>query len=139
MDLSAVRLRFDLRGEQISCLLLAIDLAQTGREQVIFLGLAGDGRGHRTLVNNTQAPLARQVAQAARGMPLTLLLAVHAARAEQVVCGDTHLWREVGESCEAFAERVQLALLDLQGGPSRARGEEPHQRGGQGLTPAPGR
>lgn len=113
MDPSTVRLRFDLRGEQTSCILLAIDLGEPGQEQVVFLELAGDRGGYQVTERDRRADLAVHVGRAARGLPLTLLLAAHAVRAGRVVCGDTRLRRQEGEDREAFAERVHLALLDL--------------------------
>lgn len=121
MDLGTVRLRFDLRGEQTSCLLLALDLRQIGREQVTFLEIGSDERGgHRTLTHDGQVELALQMAGAAQGLPLPLLLAAHAARAGRVLCGETQWQRRAGEDRTAFAERVQFGLLDLQAGQARA-------------------
>ncbi|UQN08849.1 TerD family protein [Deinococcus sp. QL22] len=112
MDLSTVRLKFELRGEQTSCTLLAIDLREPGHEQVIFLELPGDRGGYQVIEGDPMNNLALQITQAGQGMPLTLLVAPHLARAAQVRCGEQNWIRAEGESREDFARRVQLALMD---------------------------
>jgi len=116
MDLSTVRLKFDLRGEQTSCTLLAIDLREAGNEKVIFLELAGDRGGYQVAERDPMGELAVQATQLGSGMPLTLLIAPHLARASQVRCG-THTWvRTEGESREDFARRAQLGLMECAEG-----------------------
>ncbi len=112
MDLSTVRLKFDLRGEQTSCTLLAIDLREPGNEKVIFLELAGDRGGYQVIERDPMRNFALSIAQAGSGMPLTLLAAPHLARARAVRCGERIWARHDAESREDFARRVQLALLD---------------------------
>ncbi|CAM4135897.1 hypothetical protein [Deinococcus marmoris] len=116
MDLSTVRLKFDLRGEQTSCTLLAIDLREPGQEQVIFLELAGDRGGYQVIERDAMQSLALSIAQAGSGMPLTLLTAPHLARAETVRCGAQSWKRQAAEGREDFARRVQLGLIDAAEG-----------------------
>jgi hypothetical protein len=112
MDLGSVRLKFDLRGEQTSCTLLAIDLREPGNERVIFLELAGDQGGDQVIERDPMGSLALKMAQAGAGMPLTLTVMPHLARAAQVRCGEQTWARQDAESGEDFARRVQLALMD---------------------------
>ncbi|GGO30213.1 TerD family protein [Deinococcus humi] len=148
MDLSTVRLKFDLRGEQTSCTLLAIDLREPGGEQVIFLKLAGDRGGYQVAERDPMGALALQIAQAGSGMPLTLLVAPHLARAGAVRCGAQTWARQDAESREDFARRVQLALIDcaeghmmdvaetadLTGGPTLLITDQPRRALGTGDT-----
>ncbi|CAM3929567.1 hypothetical protein [Deinococcus marmoris] len=53
-----VRLKFDLRGEQTSCTLLAIDLREAGNEKVIFLELSGDRGGSQVIERDPMVSLA---------------------------------------------------------------------------------
>ncbi|SMB78065.1 TerD family protein [Deinococcus hopiensis] len=116
MDLSTVRLKFDLRGEQTSCTLLAIDLREVGCEKVIFLELAGDRGGYQVAERDPMGELALQATQLGSGMPLTLLITPHLARASQVRCG-TYTWVcTEGESREDFARRAQLGLMECAEG-----------------------
>ncbi|QFP75036.1 TerD family protein [Deinococcus sp. AJ005] len=113
MDLGTVRLKFGLSGEQTSCLLLAVDLTQPGREEIIFLELAGDKGGYRVIERDGMVDLGAKVAQAAQGVPLVTVLAPHIARAQNVRCGANQWRRGEGEARENFARRVSVDLRML--------------------------
>ena len=120
MDLSAVRLKFDLRGEQTSCTLLAIDLRGPGGEQVIFLELTGDRGGYQVTGRDPMGAL-------------TLLVAPHLTRAKTVRCGAQTWTRQAVESREDFARRVQPALIDCAEGRIMGADETADRTGGPTL------
>lgn len=111
MDPATARTQFGLRGTATSKVLCALLLNAPGEEELVFIDREDDRKGGYLLaVHDRQHDGGLALAGRGEGVPLTLLLAAHAARTQGVQVGAGAIVRETGEADLAFALRVLAAL-----------------------------